>query len=335
MTDFDLCLCIMFNHPYPGNIETLERLYRGRFPRLKFLIPFYRSDNPDVITVYRGSYTHQGYVTDAWPRLANEGASHFIFLQDDVLLNPAYNAENLAEVLCLDENAAFIPQLRPLSFEMSEWHWLPGILWRMFYPRNLLSGSGCDSFETVARYLPPVGEAQAKMDRLSIKAPKVTRGAGPLGPPVRDIPHFGTLDPHLVQAMNNLVVDSLFATAERPDQLQLPYPLALTVWAADFYVIPRDAMDLFQHYCGVLAAALMFAEVAVGTAMVLAVDHVVTAIDASLEFDWVWSEDRDHQAERLLAQFENPRMAAVHPVKISQLGSQPDLLDAIVAGGRR
>jgi len=39
---FDPCLCIVFNHPFPKNIPLPEKLYRTRFQKIEYIMPFYR-----------------------------------------------------------------------------------------------------------------------------------------------------------------------------------------------------------------------------------------------------------------------------------------------------
>lgn len=324
MPKFDPCLCIVFNHPFPQNIPILERVYRPRFPKLKFLIPFYvENGNDDVITVYRGSFHHQGYATDAAHKLADVECSHFIFLQDDVLLNPSLNAENLDAVLEISPEGGFINNLSTLNCDIGGWHWLPGIVWKFYYPRNMLSGSGVDSLDTILRYLPPADVARKRMEKHGVGMPTVTRDLYSLedGSLVRDIPYFATQDPYLIRTMNKVVVESLFATAPDKNLVVFPYPLALTAWGADFFVVPKSRFPIYQHYAGILAAACTFAEVAVGTALVLAVDEISTAKDKILGFDWVWGQDRSTPAtaSMLATRFSDPRMIAVHPIKWSQL----------------
>lgn len=316
------CLCIVFNHPFPQNIAVLEKIYRPRFSNLKFLVPFYRDEsNPDVIPVYRGSYTHQGFATDAYASLKDIDCSHYIFLQDDVLLNPTLNEDTLLPTLGVGKNDGFINQISNLVMDIGGWHWILGILWKFFYPRNQLSGSGVDSTETMLRYLPPVEKAMERLGRYGVVKPVITRHAASLAEEsvVLDIPYFGTGDRELVRGMNRLVVESLFATTPEKDRIELPYPLALSAWGADFFAVPKKDFANYQHYAGILAAASTFAEVSVATALALAVDSIVVTEGSGFKFEWVWTPDREHQSEDLAAKLQDPTMIAVHPVKLSIL----------------
>lgn len=330
-----ICLCIVFNHAFPANIEVLERIYRHRFAAIRYIMPFHRDrDNADLITVYRGSYQHEGFVTDAYGELKDVDCTHFIFMQDDVLLNPAYDERNLAERLKLGPGSGFITQVGPLTRDIASWHWLPGILWRLFYPRNLLSGSGVDSLQEILRHLPSVDQARKVMSAYGISDPVITGSANSLKDPssvFHNIPHFGTTDSHLVEPLNELVVNSLFSTAPSDGEITIPYPFALTAWGADFFVVPKTSLHSYQHYCGVMAGASIFAEIAVGTALLLTVERVETANSVGGKFEWDWSESRADNGLALLEHLQDPDMIAVHPVKLSALAKDTSAIERIIA----
>ena len=39
-----VCLCVIFNHPFPGNLPLLRRIYQGRFSHVRFLMPLMRRE---------------------------------------------------------------------------------------------------------------------------------------------------------------------------------------------------------------------------------------------------------------------------------------------------
>lgn len=316
----DICLCIVFNHPYPENIDLLDKIYGERFPTIRYLVPFYRDEsNPNVIPVYRGSYVHQGFANDAAWKLRQIDCSHFVFLQDDVLLNPNLNANNLLEKLGVGPEDSFINQISNMEFDVGSWHWILGILWKFFYPRNQLSGTGVDSVDTIIKYLPPVDYALEKLGRYGVQLPKIylTENSLQADSVISGIPYFSTQDKDLIFQMNKVVVDSLYSTAPSGNCIEIPYPFAVSAWGADFFVVPKSCFEEYQHYSGVLAAAGTFAEISVATALALASPNVVTAKDKDLLFEWVWSPDREHQSEALSQKLQDEAMVAVHPVKLS------------------
>jgi hypothetical protein len=64
-----LCLCVLFNHPFVENIPVIQKLYGERFSYIRYLVPLKKVNRVDVITVYRGSFSHNGYITDAKQQL--------------------------------------------------------------------------------------------------------------------------------------------------------------------------------------------------------------------------------------------------------------------------
>lgn len=335
MSNFNPCLCVVFNHPFPQALPVLDEIYTSRFPTIRYIMPFERpSDRDDVITVYRGSYHHQGFVTDAASKLRDVDCSHYIFIQDDVLLNPRINAGNLDRVLGIGPTDGFIPQLRSIDMDIGDWHWMPGILWRMWYPRNLLSGSGVDSMAMMLRYLPHLDEAEARAARYGVSRPIIRRSDKSLDEAsvISMIPHFGTLDRGLVAELNKIIVASLYETAPGKNIIEVPYPFAMTAWGADFYILPKKNLDMFSHYVGVLAAAAIFAEISVGTAMILTADNVKTSSDNGTTFDWRWDNERDRMdIAELVEAFKNEKLIAMHPFKFGMLQKDPNRFQQLMS----
>lgn len=126
--DDNICLVIVFNHKFEKNIEILEEIYRNRFKNIFFLMPFYEGNNPKIIPVYESSYNFQGYFTQAFSRYYNPRFTHYVFIADDMLLNPAINANNILNTLELDNDSGYIQDLVPLSAPAFSWsHVLPAI----------------------------------------------------------------------------------------------------------------------------------------------------------------------------------------------------------------
>ncbi len=90
-----IALVIIHNHRYDANISRLDEIYKNRFSYIFHLVPFYNGDKNNVITVYENSHYFQGYVVQAYERLTTEGNfNHFIFIGDDLILNPQININN-------------------------------------------------------------------------------------------------------------------------------------------------------------------------------------------------------------------------------------------------
>ncbi len=332
-TDKDnVCLCIVMNHPHPENIEKLDRMYGDRFAKIFYLVPFYRSEDPRVITIYRGSYTHNAYITDAYDRLAQEDVSHYVVCQDDVLLNPRLNGRNLVNVFDLGPDEGFIDGFFPFPQldKLNDWHWGLGVILKSLYPRSAFWGSGVD-FENLFRFLPP---RQAMLDimarhgftpeRMSSLGDKdietFARGVSP------DC-LFGGLkdqDPDRCARNTGIIGDlftSAFEYAGTANALDLRYTFAMCGPQADFYIIPKTGLARYAHISGVLGANQIFAEVATPTALLLSADHVRTTADVGVNMSFYLQADGYGEPEALAKLFESPNFLGAHPVKLSKFSN--------------
>ena len=321
-----VCLCVIFNHAYVANIPLLRRLYSGRFSAIRFLVPLTRMDDDDVITVYRGSFSHNAYAVDAWPSLKSVACSHFLFVHDDVLLAPAVNEGNLLGVLGLGaEGEGFIPHIQAMPRNIRAWGHFAGPLWRLVHPRNFLSGTGIDSLESLLRALPPVEEARAKLARFGAGGDVVVNLRPVEDSPANDLQgfrYFGDRTPEQDDRFREAYLDMLFDAREGRGSVTIPYPMAVSGPSGDFYVVPRSAMADFVHYSGALAAAGVFVEVAAPMALAFACDGVRTCHDMPVSFTWSMSWLKP---EAVLERMRGDRLLiAAHPVKLSMV----DDLDA-------
>ena len=97
-----VALIIIFNHKYEHNFPLLRKIYSERFSRIYFICPFYEGTDKDVISIYESSYYFQGYVYQAHDFLMNLDVDLFLFIGDDLLLDPDINERNIYEKLNLE-----------------------------------------------------------------------------------------------------------------------------------------------------------------------------------------------------------------------------------------
>ena len=102
-------LVVIYNHQYNKNIDTINRLYQGRFEEIYHLVPFYSGNQSNVIPVYDNSFRFQGYVAQAGRQLIASGCDTFVFSADDMVLNPTITGNNIHERMGIEHDAAFIP----------------------------------------------------------------------------------------------------------------------------------------------------------------------------------------------------------------------------------
>jgi hypothetical protein len=103
-----VALIIIYNHRFDQNIEVLERIYGNRFSHIFHLMPFYTGEKPNVIPVYENSYYFQGYIAQAFRAFYREDFTHYFFVADDLILNPAVNERNFTKEMPLPDGCSFI-----------------------------------------------------------------------------------------------------------------------------------------------------------------------------------------------------------------------------------
>ena len=300
-----VCLLILFNHRYDGNLPKLDWIYRPRYEHVRYLVPFYRGDRPDVIPVYYSSFQFQGYFREAWQRLRGEGFTHFVICADDMILNPRLTGENILRELKMDPEMGYIRQLQSLGNERLAWSGMPSAL-------VAVEGKNGVNWE---RELPSFESARANLAAKGY--PMFRLGWHNLREGIRAKGFFQTLF-YLTLRLQRRRVPAT-------DLLGLPYPLLNG--NSDLLIIPADHMEKFTTYCAVFAAMGVFVEVAAPTALVLSCPRVVCLEHTGWQIrdDWggrddVWEafcKGFDYRLDRFLAEFE-PRTMCIHPIKLSQ-----------------
>jgi len=326
------------NHPFPANIPLLRRLYEGRFSSVLFLVPFERMPDEDVVTVYRGSYTHAAYLTDARERLLGTECDYFVVVHDDVLLNPRISDETFFDFFPLEPGDGFIPAVFPPGAEIGSWAWHYGLVPKLLYPKSLLFGSGVEA-ATLRKYLPSPEAMAAKLEASSLPyrsqviltqeafddvaaKPSLVLLHG-LSARIPPTPGAAAVSEASLDVERRLV-DTLRLAAEvdhrdrggppaHGDLVNLPVPLTASGFYTDFYIVPRVHMAEYVHYVGISAAANLFVEVMAPTFLAACCDRLWTA--AELGFDISGFTEGVHPLRALA----DPKLLAIHPVKLSEL----------------
>ncbi|WP_162596214.1 hypothetical protein [Methylobacterium sp. 17Sr1-1] len=100
---------------------------------------------------------------------------------------------------------------------------------------------------------------------------------------------------------------------------------------SDFFAIGGDIFADVAHYLGVLAAANIFAEVAIPTGLMHASENIKQSSDIGMRSDWSFS-DRSVSEEGLAEEFASG-LLLVHSVKLSRqseyIGKVIHLLNAV------
>ncbi len=318
------------NHPFPANLPVLRDIYAGRFAQVLFLMPFERMADPDVITVYRGSYAHAAYLTDASASLASIECDYYMVVHDDVMLNPRLSEQTFSDYFPLASGNGYISKADSPSRNIGTRAWYYSSLPRLLYPKSMLLGSGVDPVN-VTKYLPPADEMRRKMDVAGIAYQNEV---------VLDTTDFADVKRHASRVLLNghvaatetgsvqtdiearsLALEQQLVEVMALDQAtahpgstagraQLPFPILDAGCHADFYILPKAKFSEFVHYIGVAAASGVFVEIAVPVLLYAVCDRVWTADELNLEV--AFFNERNS-----LLNFIEPRLLAIHPFKLS------------------
>ena len=115
--DFRVCLVIVFNHRYDKNIKRLREIYAGKFSNIMFLVPFYDGADKDVCPVYESSFQFQGYLIQAFGKLSKMDVDYYMFIGDDLILNPQINESNFVDYFALQEKEVYLTTSRTMFRE--------------------------------------------------------------------------------------------------------------------------------------------------------------------------------------------------------------------------
>lgn len=301
-------LVVVYNHKYEKNIPRVEAIYRDRFQHIFHLVPFYDGDLPNVIAVYEHSYYFQGYIAQGLKSFFREETAHYFFLADDLILNPAISEETYADVLKLDRDSSFIPRLDSMPHTPAFWpHNRSGLLFKPFQTPGI----------EVRGELPGVAEAAERLGRHGAFNSRFTFEQVYATPQSSGFTRDGIR--HRVRQLGRYLSDRFLHGL---DLRGTKYPLACSY--SDMLVISGSCIKRFSHYCGVFAAAELFVELAIPTALALAADKIVTEKDLALQGKPLWTQEQldelkpyDRCLGRLLRDFP-PNYLYLHPVKLSQ-----------------
>ena len=286
-------LIIIFNHKYNENLALLRKLYSPRFSYIRFLSPFYEGCDPDVFRVYENSYQFQGYMAQAFEQYFDETVSHYIFIGDDLILNPLLSEENILGYLTLADGESWFERFTPLK-EMTYWSYNRFMdIERAFKQEGATYRGEIPTEEEAYRYAARYGLRDFDLKGAKFRYPESVKQAK-----------------YIVKRM-------LWP-------LTLTYPLAAGY--SDFFVVSARHIRTFTHLCGVFAAMRLWVEVAVPTAMMFSCGRIKFQTDIQMLAPKMWEPSamvREFERKcgyRLSRMKENwpERYLYLHPVKLSK-----------------
>lgn len=300
------CLIIVFNHRYDKNIPVLEKMYTKRFSNIFFLVPFYNGSHPNVIPVYESSNYFQSFFAQGYPRFFKEEFTHYIFTGDDCILNPDIDESNVLDKTGVPAGADFIPGI--FSFQNIQEAW-----WH--------THKGIDFFKNrkgaeIQNELPSREEAVRRFNQHGLEVTPISKSN-----------IFGTKKPKGAQSLRYWLFKQYhwlgWKRFKKNGKIELPYPVAGSY--SDVLIVTKDSIYDFCRYCGIMAAAGLFVEIAIPTALLLSSRSIVQEKDSLLKGKALWSpleieavEKEYHKSlSSLLAGFPAGQLF-YHPIKLSK-----------------
>jgi hypothetical protein len=319
-------------------------MYGKRFSSVTHLIPNYAGDREDVVPVFGNGHRFHSFVAQAYHHLAPLDADHYLFIGDDLILNPAIEEKTVPTAFGLQGDRCFLPFILPL-WDLDRYY---GLAHDAYYWRPTMPGA------EVADLLPSIAEAQRRFAKagypvrslaysavhlpalVTSKAPGETRkldtGAKHKGVVARL--YENERGRALMRAAYTKVALPLESRRKRID---LAYPVIGGY--ADIFALPKAHLKEFSTYCGLLASGGLYCEAAIPTAMVLTTPDIVTEADlpaAGMALGespiisaqhWHAGPRRDFAAEyegdltRFLDAFPSD-LLYLHPVKLSAFAAE-------------
>ena len=310
-----VALVVIYNHYFPENIEKINEIYKNRFDFIRHLVPFYQGNSKGVIATYENSNYFSGYVAQAARDLLELEVDHFLFIADDLILNPTISSQNFREVFHLKSlHSNFFPGF--LEFSKLDKYWpraKEALRWRT-------TQTGLE----ISSLLPSVHEASAKFDKLGLRASRVSKNS--LTMTLREnlenlLCDFLPIKASSFRKLGHPVIWSLQKIQELFMSKKLHYPLVGGY--SDIFAVSYKTLPSFAHYCGIFSSSRLFVEVAIPTAMVFASEEISTEDSTSLRGRAYWGSEVDELArfgeslDDLLTNFPTGQMY-VHPVKLSR-----------------
>lgn len=295
-------LVIIFNHRYDANIEKLDKIYGKRFSDILFLVPFYNGSDNRVIPVYESSFQFQGYIAQGYKQIIEHDSKHYLFIGDDLILDPSINENNYQKYFNLEDDCSFIDGVDELA-DMKGW----------IYEERFLNAFLSFSRYNGTEYKSELMDSKTAFeiaDKIGYNNKKIT------------VSHF-MKSPDTKRKKLSFIRKNTEHFYRLLKGYRIPYPL----WGgySDIVIIAHDDLESFSRMCGIFAAQDLFVEIAIPTAMMLNCKEVRFLRDINKKSKVMWTEeektDIELQYEKSYSRLESqwPKETSyIHPVKLSR-----------------
>ncbi len=296
-------LVIIYNHQFNKNIDILEKIYSEKFSDIFHIVPFYSGNKSNVIPVYECSYYFQGYISQSFKSFYNEKFQHYIFVADDMIINPNINQNNYKEHLCLTNNDNYIPFLNTLhsggfwsrNHEAMHWNISPqGIEAKDQIPNYRIAKTIFEKFNITIKPLKYHQVFHTNVFKHNYGLPNILA--------------------HLVFQVGKLIFSK--------KKYHLPYPFVGSY--SDFFVVNSQSIKNFCHISGVFSATKLFVELAIPTALVLSSENIVCENNLKIKGRTLWNNEDYKELDKYSLSIKNllttfpDEYLYIHPIKLSK-----------------
>ena len=243
-----------------------------------------------------------------------EDAPHYIFIADDLMLDPLINENNYANYFNLSENSGFIDQFGYLGNPFAPGAWSHNALGYEF-------NKDVPGLEEIHQ-LPSVAEANNRFQSLGLGTISFNEKEKPFIPGIKIA--CPVLSTSSRKSLKYLAV-KIAKTRNKIKPYKLSYPLVRG--PSDIFIVPSVTIHKFCYYCGIFAAANLFVEIAIPTTMALVSDEVILGEDITNKIGLNFNAS---EVARILAQHGNDpeklfnnwqsEYLYIHPIKLSSWG---------------
>jgi len=289
-------LVVIFNHRFENNLTKLRLMYKERFAEVLFLVPFYRGNEEDVYAVYESSYRYNAFINQAIKRIEKMNCDYYLFIGDDVIINPMINQNNIVGELNIYGKQAFIPYIRNLNCKGS---------YNLFWIKN---GDAPGDFSCSGvnweQELPKKNDAFLIFDKFFGRVPRKWQD-------------------FIFWNSNDYAKEEFLK--KNGGTMEIAYPLAYGY--TDFFVITKDLIVDMAHYFGVFDSLNVFVEAAIPTTLVMLIGRNLMVTGQEIKYYPVtqWGKDdldileNDYRRDSRILLKEFPSgVLFIHPVKLSK-----------------
>ena len=292
----NICLSFVFNHQFEKNIPKLKKLYDDRFSTIRYLSPFSKSTESDIIPIFETSIHFQGYFAQAFAQLPKD-CEYYVFCGDDLILNPSLNERNLIDSLNCNDSS-YIKYLNPI--------WEHSFAWHKF--------EECNRFTEKEYTIPYKSLLPSRNELLKIYESH--------GIKYRNLGFHNFKGVKEKKISTNRIKSGVSYFLRNRNKRFINYPLVEGY--SDLIIVPQGNLEQFCHYCGIFAAMNLWVDAAVATALILSGSKIKTEKETNYSGTEYWHGeeiiDRLKPSKNKLnkiGEIFNKDELYIHPIKLS------------------